>query len=231
LASDFQNPAWVKFNTSIYGNTGVPIVPVSVTAYLPGDYFAIHAGITDDTYLYLSMLNGAFPVVAGRLLKITKATMVIAGTANIPNCADDISQTAIHVFLGTETSIGDYGSTWAVVAVRKADMNVTELLPHSTEGANQMSYGVQILNIGGVNYLFDLRKNGKINILDITNVDTWTDAGPSDAESKRILTFVYSDAPVVHYILNEIIIDADEIIHVFGWAAVPELIKFHLNPL
>ena len=231
FAIDFQNPIWTKFNTSIYGSTGVPVVPVSVTEFLADDYYAIHAGCTDNTHLYLAFNYGNIPVTAGKLLKINKVTMAVDGSANIPNVSDDIDNSATHVFLSTETASGDYGSTWAVVAVRKSDMAVTELLPHSSEGANAMSYGVQLLNIGGVDYLFDLRKDKRINILDIANVDAWTDAVPSDAESKRILSFIYSDAPILHYIFNEIIIDDDEVIHVFGWATVPELVKFRLTPL
>jgi hypothetical protein len=231
FAIDFQNPIWTKFNTSIYGSTGVPVVPVSVTEFLADDYYAIHAGCTDNTHLYLAFNYGNIPVTAGKLLKINKVTMAVDGSANIPNVSDDIDNSATHVFLSTETSPGDYGSTWAVVAVRKSDMAVTELLPHSSEGANVMSYGVQLLNIGGGDYLFDLRKDKRINILDIANVDAWTDAVPSDAESKRILSFIYSDAPILHYIFNEIIIDDDEVIHVFGWATVPELVKFRLTPL
>lgn len=231
FSTDFQNLSLPKFNTSIYGNTGVPIVPVSITEFLADNYYAIHAGCTDNTYLYLAFNYGNIPVTAGKLLKITKATMVVAGSVDIPNISDDVDNNATHVFLATETSPGDYGSTLAVVAVRKSDMAITELLPHSSEGANAMSYGVQLLNIEGVDYLFDLRQNGKINILDITNVDAWTDAVPSDAESKRILSFAYSDAPAVHYIFNEIVIDDDEVIHVFGWAVVPELVKFRLTSL
>ena len=227
----FESESWSKFNTSIYDNTGVPIAPVSVTEFLADDYYGIHAGAQDTTYLYLMFNYNWFPVAAGKLLKITKATMAIAGTADIPNCSDDIGQTATHIYLGPETSIGDYESGWGVVAVRKSDMNVTALLPHSTEPVNLMSYGVQILNVGGTDYLFDLRKSQKVNIWSIVNVDTWSDAGPSDAENERILSFVYSDAPVAHYILNEIVIDDDEVLHAFGWAVVPELIKFYLSPL
>jgi hypothetical protein len=157
--------------------------------------------------------------------------MAVTGTADIPNSSDDIAQTATHVFTGSETSLGEYESGWAVAAIRKSDMNVTQLIPHSSEPVNLMSYGVVILNIGGVDYLFDMRKDKRINILSLVNVDTWTDAGLSDPESVLILSFVYSDAPVVHYIINEILIDADEIIHCFGWAASAELIKFKLTSI
>ena len=231
LASDFETESWTKFNTAAYGNTGVPVVPVSVTEFLANDYYSVHAGCQDATNLYLMFNYNYFPSLPAKLLKIDKATMAVTGSADIPNGSDDICQTATHVFLGTETGIGDYESGWATVAVRKADMNVTQLLPHSTEPVNLMSYGVQILNIGGVDYLFSLRKSKKIDIIDLTNVDTWTDAGASDPEIKRILSFVYSDAPVAHYILNEILIDDDEVIHVFGWAVIPELMKFKLSPL
>lgn len=231
LASDFESESWSKFNTAIYDNTGVPIVPVSITEFLADDYYGIHAGCQDATHLYLMMNYNSLPSLPAELLKIDKATMAIVDSADIPNCSDDIPQTATHLFLGPETSIGDYESSWGVVAVRKADMNVTALLPHSTEPVNLMSYGVHILNIAGTDYLFDLRKSQKVNIWSIVNVDTWSDAGPSDAENERILSFVYSDAPVAHYILNEIVIDDDEVLHAFGWAVVPELIKFYLSPL
>ena len=231
LASDFETESWTKFNTSAYGNTGVPVAPVSTTEFLADNYYVVHAGCQDATHLYLMFNYGWIPSLAGKLLKIDKATMAITDSADIPNGSDDICQTTTHVFLGTETSIGDYESGWATVAVRKADMNVTQLLPHSTEPVNLMSYGVQILNIGGTDYLFNMRKSKKIDIIDLTNVDTWTDAGASDPEIERILSFVYSDAPVAHYILNEILIDDDEVIHVFGWAVIPELMKFKLSPL
>jgi uncharacterized protein (TIGR02145 family) len=86
LASDFQVGSWNKFSTSVYSHTGVPVVPVSVTAFFPNDYYVIHTFTQDDTYIYASFMYNWIPVTAGKLLKINKATMAIAGTANIPNC-------------------------------------------------------------------------------------------------------------------------------------------------
>lgn len=229
-ASDFQDASWPKFNTSLYDHTGVPIAPVSATEFLADDYYTPHAWVQDTTHIYMSFLYGNFPVIAGKLLKITKTTMALSASADIPNCSDDIADSGTHIFLGVETSAGDYGSTWANVAVRKSDMAITELLPHSTEGANQMSYGVRLLSTGTGTFLFDMRKDKRINILDITNVDSWTDAVPSDGYSKRILSFVYSDGDA-HYIPNEIELDDDGLYHVFTWATIPEIIRFYLNAL
>jgi len=109
-------------------------------------------------------------------------------------------------------------------------MAVTYLLKHSTEAAGIMSYGVKTLNIDGTLYLFKLRTDKRIYILDIANVDAWA-GGVSDAETKRILSFLYSDAPVVHGIPNEIEVDSDGTIHCSVWGSPSELIKFNLSPI
>ena len=230
LASDFQNPAWGKYNTA-YGDTGVPISPVD-TLDLSGvsaDYYGYHAATTDATHAYLSFRDGYFGP-ASKLLKLQFSTFTIVDTADVPAASDDIVNTATHVFLGAEGS--EYQPTWATIAVRKSDMAVTALIKHSTEAAYKGSYGVLLGTIDGVEYLFNLRTDGKIYVIDISNPDGWSPAGSADAYILRLISFVFSDAPTVHNTApSELIVDENETLHVTTWGTTTELVQFKLAPL
>ena len=230
LAADFQASSWPKFNTSAYDHLGVPITPVGTLAINPDDYYAIHALRVDDTHIYCSCPYNWFPSGPGKLIKIDKDTMTLIGTADIPNCSDDMGMTDTHVFLGAETGTGDWGDTWATVAIRKSDLNVTSLIKHSTEAANINSYGTEILVIDGVKYLFNMRKNNTIYIIRLDNVDTWSPAGSSDSEIIRILSFSYSDSGSRN-IPNELVQDPSGVIHTVLYGSSSDLFKFKVAPL
>jgi uncharacterized protein (TIGR02145 family) len=229
VLAELQAPSWVKFNTS-YGDTGAPLTATVID--MPAvSYSYVHAIITDDTYVYVSMRMSGTPVGgAGKLIKIDKATMTVIASADIPNCTDDIAQTDDYVFLGVEVNGEPYTylKTLTTVAVRKADMAVTGFLKHSTEAADIDSYGVFICAVGGVDYLLNLRTNKTIYVVDLTDPDSWTGAG--DAFIAKILSFTYTDA-LAHLVLNELAVDGAGDIHATGWSTVPEIIKFRIAAL
>lgn len=227
LASDFDNPVYTQFNTEPYGAAGVPIVPVATIDHtLHGTLSkSFHSGYADATHLYMQF-NYAFADTS-ILLKITKAGMVFVSSVAMPVCSDDMANTATHVFLGVETNDVKYGGSWACVAVRKADLVLTALKKHSTEIANKDSYGVYIYTVGGTDYLFDLRTDGRINILDPTNPDIWDGSAVSDGKTFKLISFTYSDV-ITHPVSNELILGTGDILHSFLWNAFTEIQKFKI---
>ena len=233
LAADFAG--YGSYNTEVYGSTGVPITPVATfqhTTYGTTNK-PLHSAIADDDYLYLAF-NDTTAGDASVFMKVEKAaatsppSMAYVGSVAIPVTSDDIAQTATHVFLGIETTAGKSGDEWAVIAVRKSDLAVTELRKHSSEAAGVWSYGVQIFTIDGSTYLFDMRTDGRINIIDLTNVDAWDGSASSDAESVKIISFTYSDL-LTHPVANELVLGDDDILHAFLWSNLTELQKFKIG--
>jgi hypothetical protein len=227
LASDFDNPGYGQFNTETYGSGGVPIAPVATINHsLHGTSGKpMHAGYADATHLYMSFVGIAADNSV--LLKVLKAGMTFVASLAIPVCSDDMANTTTHIFLGVETTDAKYGGSWGCLAIRKADLNLTALKKHSTEAANKDSYGVYIYTIGGTDYLFDLRTDGRINILDHTNPDTWDGSAVSDGKTFKMISFVYSDL-ITHPVTNELILGTNDILHAFQWSVIPELIKFRI---
>ena len=226
LATDFDNPAWTQFNTEDYP-AGVAIAPVANFNYSAqgGNNKPVHSGIVDATHLYLTF-NDTYTDQSW-FMKVDKATMLFVAKVAVPVCSDDIPDSGTHIFLGVETGAGDYGETWGCIAIRKADLNLTALKKHSTEPASKSSYGVYLYNVGGTDYLFDLRTDGRINIIDITNVDIWDGSVVSDPETVKLLSFEYTDLGV-HPVANELLLGTDDILHAFLWSTVTELQKFKM---
>ena len=194
-----------------------------------GVSYNLHAGVVDGDYLYLSYYVGS--VNPSKLVKLDTTTLTVSATADIPISTDDMDQNDTYIFLGGEVyNATHYGYGWAVTAVKKSNMVVTSLIKHSTEAASKVSYGVQLITLDSVEYLFNLRTDGRINILDISDVDSWSPLASSDAYSVKILSFVYSDG-ITTRIPNEIVIDDRDVIHILNWQEITELIKFRISSI
>ncbi len=232
LASDFQDPSWPKYNT-MYDENGVPITPVDTLELesVSGSYYGFHAATTDNTHAYLSFLNGDSGGLPSKLLKLQFSNFSIVDSANVPAASDDIANNDAYVFLGAEES--EYEPTWTTVAVRKSDMAVTALVKHSTEEIGKASYGVSLGTLNRVQYLFNLRTDGKIYVIDISNPDLWSPLESADPYILRLIRFVFSDAPIEHNIRpNELIVDNNETLHVALWGGTrTELVQFKLASL
>jgi uncharacterized protein (TIGR02145 family) len=226
LASDFEG--YGTYNTEVYGSGGVPIAPVATLQHtLHGTTNKpLHAAIADDDFLYLSFIDTATD--ASVLLKVQKSDMTFVDSVAIPVCSDDIAQTATHVFLGVETTAGKSGADYAVIAIKKDDLTVTTLRKHSTEAAGKWSYGVYVYEVDGVSYLFDLRTDGKISIIDYTNVATWDGDADCDTEYAKRISFTYSDG-LTYAVSNELILGSDDILHAFLWDSASRLQKFKIG--
>jgi hypothetical protein len=227
LINDFTNPSWSKFNTD-YGTAGVPITPVATfDVYSVGSLWkgASHSYQQDATYMYVLFNGGrAVAVRNSSLMKINKSTLSCSENdcITIPGCSDDTASTATHMFLGVEVwDSTDYGYGLSVLAIRKSDLRMTVLPVESTalvhdynpdEWHYYASDGVFIVN----GDLYDVRTDGKIYVLDMSNPDSWPQIDDNwntpnfiDPYLKRIISFHYSDEVIHSSVVNELVVDND----------------------
>lgn len=231
LASDFDDVGFGQYNTETYGNTGVPVSPTATftqTSYGATNK-SLHSGIVDNDHLFLAF-NDTSVTDASLLIQVLKSDMSFVDSAAIPITSDDMAATATHVFLGVETTVGKVGYEWAVVAIRKSDLTVTALRKYSDEESGISSYGVTFVTIGGVDYLADMRTDGRVHLIDITGVDTWDGSVNGDSSVVKTITFSYTDEET-HPVVNEIVQDGSGDLHAFLWDDVTELMRFTVREI
>lgn len=250
-ASDFQNPTYPKYNTSVIT---VPL-PEAVASFDHLSYGwidpiygnssskgRVHCGITDDTYLYLGWTTGSTDSPY-EVQKVRKSDMVGTGWGFIPKATDDMCQTDTHLFFGYEIQnnapIDTYGYGAGIFAVRKSDLNITMLPKYDqydvigTDQTDVTSYGVFVIN----GYLFDLKTNGYLYILDPSNVDNWLITDPVGTDVLHIVGF-YRDGtrnkgynplnspPSYDSTPNELLLDTTGTFHTFLYASNSGIQRF-----
>jgi hypothetical protein len=199
----------------------------------------VHSSCSDGKYIYVSFTtshavgdngSGYFPslgISACEVHKIRKSDMTPAGFANIPKSTDDMTQNGTHLFYGVEVQPGadveTLGYGWGAYAVRKSDMKLTGLPRlHSREFPPAVqSYGSFLLG----EYLFDLRTDKSLYVLDISDVDNWD---PDESIGKRTLAgyIVTNLGDLTGTVPNEILKAPDNTFYEFQWALPSGIVEF-----
>jgi len=150
----------------------------------------VHAGVVDDSYIYLAYTTGGnsgysdtLGISVHEVHVIDKNTMLPIAWRYIPKCTDDMCQNSTHLFFGVEVqptaNQATYGYGWGTYALNKQDLianskDCTMLaLPHLHKDDNTPTVASYASLLFG-RCLLDFKTNRRCYILDISNVDNWS---------------------------------------------------------
>jgi len=214
--------------------------------YIAGGYDSIlkggvHSAVIDAEYLYVAYTTSygtdsgyyaSLDISCHEMHKIRMSDMLPAGFVKIPKSTDDCTQNATHIFFGHEVQGGAdpraYGYAWGAYAVRKSDLRLTGLPKLNAKDRIGATTSYASLIFG--NYLFDVKTNKQVYILDISDVDNWSVDELIGQRTVKSYQFNYNDF-VIPRILNELMVAPDGTFYAFGWGIPSDLMEIEILDL